>query len=123
MAAGDPMRRPALNAASPLARQAARQLGEAIRHARLARNYTMEDFAARARMSVITLNRIEHGDVSVGFSFWLSAMEAGSIMHLLRRVADPSDDAAGEAQRKLEERKRASGKKRRHVPQDHGYDF
>lgn len=117
------MRRPALNAASPLALQAARQLGEAIRHARLARNYTMEDFAARARMSVITLNRIEHGDVSVGFSFWLSAMEAGSIMHLLRRVADPSDDAAGEAQRKLEERKRASGKKRRHVPQEHGYDF
>lgn len=117
------MRRPELNAASPLVLQAARQLGDAVRHARLARNYTMEDFAARARMSVMTLNRIEHGDVSVGFSFWLSAMEAGSIMHLLTRVANPSDDAAGKAQRKLEERKRAAGKKRRHAPQEHGYDF
>jgi transcriptional regulator with XRE-family HTH domain len=117
------MRRAALNSASPLALEAARQLGEAIRHARLARNYTMEDFAARARMSVITLNRIEHGDVSVGFSFWLSAMEAGSIMHLLTRAANPSADAAGEAQRKLEGRKRAAGKKRRPAPQEHGYDF
>jgi len=117
------MRRPELNAASPLVLQAAKQLGEAIRRARLARNYTMEDFSARARMSVITLNRIEHGDVSVGFSFWLSAMEAGSLMHLLTRVANPSVDTTGEAQRKLEERKRAAGKKRRRPPQEHGYDF
>jgi len=117
------MRRPELNAASPLVLQAAKQLGEAIRRARLARNYTMEDFSARARMSVITLNRIEHGDVSVGFSFWLSAMEAGSLMHLLTRVANPSVDTTGEAQRKLEERKRAAGKKRRRAPQEHGYDF
>src|SRR5258708_29347109 len=117
------MRRPALNSGSPLALEAARQLGEAIRHARLARNYTMEDFAARARMSVITLNRIEHGDVSVGFSFWLSAVEAGSLMHLLTRVANPSVDTTGETHRKLEERKRAPGKKTPPAPPEHAYDF
>ncbi len=117
------MRRPQLSAASPIALQVATRLGEAIRRARLARNYTMQDFADRARMSLITLNRIEHGDVSVGFSFWLAGLEAASLMHLLTQAADPALDTAGEAQRKLEERKRASRRKRSRAVSEHDHDY
>jgi len=107
------MRRPELVAASPSVQQTATQLGDAVRRARLASNVTREDFAARARMSRITLIRIEQGDRSVGFSFWLSALEAASLLHLITAAANPSADTTGVAQRRLEERKRATGMKRR----------
>lgn len=117
------MRRPELNAASPLVLQTAAHLGEAVRSARLARNFTRQDFAARARMSLITLNRIEHGDVSVGFSFWLSALEASSLLHLLTKAADPAADTTGVAQRRLDERKRATGRKRQRTSVGEDYEF
>lgn len=116
------MRRPELVAASPSVQQTAAQLGDAVRRARLARNFTREDFAARARMSRITLIRIEKGDLSVGLSFWLSALEAAALLHLITAAANPTADITGVAQRKLEERKRATGMKRRHALDD-AYDF
>jgi HTH-type transcriptional regulator/antitoxin HipB len=112
-----------LKTASPLVLQAATQLGEAVRRARLARNFTRADFAARARMSDVTLKRIERGDASVGFSFWLSALEAASLLYLLTKPADPAADTTGAAQRRLEERKRATGTKRRHRSVGGDYDF
>jgi transcriptional regulator with XRE-family HTH domain len=116
------MRRPELVAASPSVRQTAIQLGDAVRRARLARNFTREDFAARARMSRITLIRIERGDTSVGFSFWLSALEAASLLHLVTAAANPTADTTGVAQRRLDERKRATGMKRQRAL-DETYDF
>jgi HTH-type transcriptional regulator/antitoxin HipB len=114
---------PTSTAASPLVSKTAAQLGEAVRRARLARNFTGQDFAARARMSVITLKRIERGDVSVGLVFWLSALEAASLLHLITKPADPTADATGVAQRKLRERQRATGMKRQRAAVEEDYDF
>jgi hypothetical protein len=74
-------------------------------------------------MSRVTLDRIEHGDASVGFSFWLSALEAASLMHLLTKAQNPAADTTGVAQRRLKERKRATGMKRQHATVDEAYEF
>jgi len=102
------MRRPEVNFVSPVSASVATQLGRAVRLARLGRNLTQEDFAQRARVSVATLQRIERGDPAVSFTSWLSAMEAGSLLSMLRSVADPAADVRGSAQRQLEQRQRAS---------------
>jgi transcriptional regulator with XRE-family HTH domain len=102
------MRRPEANFASPVSASVAVQLGHAIRLARLGRNLTQADFAERARVSIATLQRIERGDPAVSFTSWLSAMEAGSLLPLLKAAADPHADARGSAQRQLEQRRRAS---------------
>ena len=102
------MRRPEASFVSPTSASVAVQLGRAISLARLGRNLTQADFAERARFSVATLQRIERGDPAVSFTSWLSAMEAGSLLPLLKAAADPSADARGNAQRQLEQRRRAS---------------
>jgi transcriptional regulator with XRE-family HTH domain len=103
------MRRPEAAFASPKSAAVAAELGRAVRMARLGRNLTQADFAERARVSVATLQRIERGDPAVSFTSWLSAMEASSLLPALKAVADPAIDVRGAAQRKLEERKRATG--------------
>ena len=116
------MRRSEASFASPMSASVATQLGRAIRLARLGRNLTQEDFAQRARISVATLQRIERGDPAVSFSSWLSAMEVGSLLAVLKAAADPNADALGVAQRQLEQRRRAS-KVRSPASQVDAYDF
>jgi|GEM_PF-1511539 len=116
------MRRPEAAFASPASIEVARQLGSAVRSARLARNLTQADFAERARMSLATLQRIERGDPAVSLTSWLSAMEVASILSLLKRVADPQADAGGRARRQLEERQRATGSRGKASGTD-PYDF
>jgi transcriptional regulator with XRE-family HTH domain len=116
------MRRPEASFASPISASVAVQLGRAIRLARLGRNLTQADFAERARVSVATLQRIEHGDPAVSFTSWLSAMETGSLLPLLKAAADPSADARGDAQRQMDQRRRAS-KLRRNASQADSYAF
>jgi transcriptional regulator with XRE-family HTH domain len=114
---------PEPTATSPLALQTAVQLGVAIRRARLARNFTLKDFAARARVSLNTVRRIEGGDAAVGFSFWLAALETASLLHLLAQPSNPSADTTGAVRRRLEERKRATGMKRRRASLGEDYEF
>ena len=102
------MRRPEAKFVSPVSASVATQLGHAVRLARLGRNLTQGDFAQRARISLATLQRIERGDPAVSFTSWLSAMEAGALLPILKAAADPSADARGNAQRQLEQRRRAS---------------
>lgn len=102
------MRRPEANFASPLSASVATQLGGAIRVARLGRNLTQGDFAQRARISLATLQRIERGDPAVSFTSWLSAMEASSLLSVLKAAAEPSADTVGSSRRQLEQRQRAS---------------
>jgi transcriptional regulator with XRE-family HTH domain len=109
------MRRPEAAFASPKSASVAAELGRAVRSARLGRNLTQADFAERARVSVATLQRIEKGDPAVSFTSWLSAMEASALLPALKEVADPALDARGTAQRKLDERKRATGLRTQHA--------
>jgi DNA-binding XRE family transcriptional regulator len=102
------MRRPEAKFASPMSASVATQLGHAIRYARLGRNLTQEDFAQRARVSIATLQRIERGDPAVSFTSWLSAMEASSLLPVLKAAAQASADAHGSALRQMEQRQRAS---------------
>jgi len=114
------MRRKEAEFASPAAKAVAQRLGQSIRLARLARNLTQADFAERARIGRRTLTRIELGDSSVSFTGWLSALESASLLPQLDRVADPSADALGQAQRSSEIRKRA---RRPHPGASDKYDF
>jgi transcriptional regulator with XRE-family HTH domain len=116
------MRRPEAKFASPLSASVATKLGEAIRRARLSRNLTQGDFAQRARVSVATLQRIERGDPAVSFAAWLSALEAGALLPVLKAAAEPSADVQGNALRQLEQRKRAS-KLRSNASQLDAYAF
>ena len=101
------MKRPESKFASPMTTQTARHLGSSIRAARLARNATQASMAERARMSALTLLKIERGDVSVAFGSWLAAMEQAGLLPLLRDVANPDADRLGSALRREQARVRA----------------
>lgn len=117
------MRRPEASFASPLAASVATQLGAAIRVARLGRNLTQADFAQRARVSLATLQRIERGDPAVSFTSWLSAMEASSLLGVLKAAAEPGADKVGSARRQLEQRQRASRPRSKAADPMQSYDF
>lgn len=87
----------------------AERLGGAIRAARVARGVSRNDFSVRANISPSTLVRIEKGDVSVSFLAWLQALERAGLLGLLERAAEPSADAIGETQRRMEQRRRPRG--------------
>lgn len=108
---------------SPNATALAKRMGAAARAARLARNISLADFAARARISVSTLNRIERGDPAVSLSSWLATFETGSLLHLLEKVSAPDADVRGRAQREAETRQRASGQRKRTTADKDDYEF
>ncbi|MDO8319245.1 helix-turn-helix transcriptional regulator [Rhodoferax sp.] len=103
------MRRPESKFASPNALLHAKQLGQAVRAARLARNSTQEAMAERARMSALTWLKIEKGEVSVAMGAWLSALEHTGLLDRLTQVHDQKSDVVGEQLRKDQLRKRARG--------------
>ena len=112
------MRRPESEFVTPVAQEAAKQLGKAVRASRLRMNSTQSDFSARARLSRATLARIESGDTAVSFSAWLSAMEEASLLHVLPSGAR----AASPAQAPSVTRQRASGLHGAAARED-AYDF
>jgi len=62
---------------SSLAAQATFQrLGERVRQARKARNYTLRDLENRCGVHRTTLSRLEAGDTGVTFTVFLSVLEA-----------------------------------------------
>jgi|SRR5271154_3448346 len=94
------------NFATPATREAASQLGIAIRQARLARKLTTAECAERARISRATLVRIESGDVAVRLGSWLSVLEVCNLLHLLATVSNPDADTLGRTERQEHARKR-----------------
>lgn len=93
------MQRPEASFATPEVLEAARQLGWAIRQARLARNRTRKDFAERAHISPNTLDRLEQGDVAVRMGAWFSALQTGNLLHLLEKISNPEADTLGRVER------------------------
>jgi DNA-binding XRE family transcriptional regulator len=106
------------NFATPATREAAMQLGLAIRQARLARKLTTRECAERARTSRATLVRIESGDVAVRLGSWLLVLEVCNLLHLLAPVSNPDADMLGRAERQRHARKRARSSR---APSE--YDF
>jgi DNA-binding XRE family transcriptional regulator len=79
-------------------------LGKAVRRARRARAMTQEELAERARVSRITVVKIEAGNPGVAMWGWASVMEVlgllGSLRHLNDPVAQALDASEGRRVRK-----------------------
>jgi transcriptional regulator with XRE-family HTH domain len=101
------MRRSESKFISPMAQLHAKQLGQAVRAARLARNSTQEAMAERAKMSALTWLKIEKGEGSVAMGTWLSALELTGLLDRVSAVVDQKQDLVGEQLRKEQLRKRA----------------
>lgn len=69
--------------------------GDAIRTARIRRDWRMPDLATKAGVSESTLQSVEHGAPGVGAGAYLSAMWALGLLRLTEGMMDPTADAAG----------------------------
>lgn len=87
------MRRKESDFATPAARHAAIHLGGLVRQARLARSWTQQDLAERARISLATVKRMEGGAVEISLGGWLSAFECLGLLPLLGTLRDPASAA------------------------------
>jgi transcriptional regulator with XRE-family HTH domain len=84
---------------------AARQLGERIRTARVRRGLRQADLARRAGVTVPTLRRVESGSLGTGLGAYLAALWAMGLEGQLGALADPAQDREGytlEAARRTE---------------------
>lgn len=79
--------------ATPAAAKAALHLGTLIRQARLARSWTQQGLAERARLSLATLKRMEGGGVEVSLGGWLAAFESLGLLSLFSDLRDPASAA------------------------------
>lgn len=87
------MRRKEAEFASPAATKAAAHLGDLVRQARLARSWTQQALAERARISLATLKRMEGGAVEVSLGGWLAVLESLGLLSLLATLRDPASAA------------------------------
>lgn len=101
------MRRRESDFATPAAHATATHLGELVRQARLARSWTQQALAERARVSPATLKRMEGGAVEVSLGGWLSVFECLGLLPLLRELRDPASAAVLDATRAQRARSRA----------------
>ena len=74
--------------------------GEQIKLARLRRNLTMESVAERARISRLTVAKIEKGDPSVSMGMYLSVLSALGLQDDILLLA--GNDHVGNTYRDLE---------------------
>jgi len=93
------MRRSEKHFATPATAALAKEVGAALRAARVARRRTLDDAAERARVSRRTLHRIESGDVAVAFGSWLAVIDSLGLLQLLSPLGKRASDAIGEALR------------------------
>ena len=87
------MRRKEVAFASPAVTKAAVHLGELVRQARLARSWTQQGLAERARISLATLKRMEGGAIEVSLGGWLAVFESLGLLSLLSELRDPASAA------------------------------
>lgn len=87
------MRRNETHFATPAAEKTAAHLGQLVRQARLARSWTQQGLAERARISLATLKRIEGGAVEASLGGWLSVFESLGLLPLVSALRDPASTA------------------------------
>jgi transcriptional regulator with XRE-family HTH domain len=86
---------------------AVRKLGANIRTARLRRNLTMADVAAKLGVSRRVIAEVENGKVTTAIGTYVGMLWAMDLMNSLDQVADPKADEEGLALAGLDERERA----------------
>ena len=74
---------------------ALKTLGENIRNARKRRRITMALLAERARISRVTLSKIEKGDPSVAIKYYASVLQMLGLLKNLEEVAAAKNDGIG----------------------------
>mgnify|MGYP003560762378 FL=1 len=84
------MRRNETDFATPATSKAAGHLGGLVRQARLARSWTQQGLAERARISLATLKRMEGGAVEVSLGGWLAVFESLGLVPLFSALRDPA---------------------------------
>ena len=87
------MRRKTSDFATLAAQQTAKHLGDMVRSARLARGWSQESLAERARVSPATMNRLEKGGVNIALGTWLAAFERLGLLSKLDQLRDPVSEA------------------------------
>lgn len=87
------MRRKETDFATPATAQTAVHLGDLVRQARLARSWTQQGLAERARISLATLKRIEGGAVEASLGGWLAVFESLGLLSLIGALRDPASAA------------------------------
>ena len=74
---------------------ALKTLGENIRNARKRRRTTMNLLAERAKISRVTLSKIEKGDPSVAIKYYASVLQMLGLLKNLEEVAAAKNDGVG----------------------------
>src|SRR4030088_246207 len=74
---------------------ALRELGSAIRVARLRRRQSAQDFASRLGVSLPTLRKLERGDPGVALATFGTALWLIGLLDRLRDLARPEADVLG----------------------------
>lgn len=87
------MRRKEADFASPAAMKVGAHLGDLVRQARLARSWTQQGLAERARISLATVKRMEGGAVEVSLGGWLAVFESLGLLSLFSALRDPASAA------------------------------
>ncbi len=104
--------------ASLLAKRSVRTLGVNLRHARLARRFSIADIASRAGVSPKTVQRLEKGDEGVGvgnLAAVLVALGAGEALADILRLENDAV-ALSRAVESLPKRGRSFGGRRKTPP-------
>lgn len=87
------MRRKETDFATPAVVKTAGHFGDLVRQARLARSWTQQGLAERARISLATLKRMEGGAVEASLGGWLAVFESLGLLPLLSALQDPASAA------------------------------
>jgi transcriptional regulator with XRE-family HTH domain len=91
------MPKPLLFAATAPAavQQAARELGQRLKLARVRRRLTQRELASRAGVSYVTMRAIEDGNLLTGLGAYLAAIWALGLERELQKLLDPDNDVEG----------------------------
>lgn len=83
----------------PAVSQTSIVMGAHIRAARQARGWTMAEMAERSLVSLATYKKMEAGDPSVAFGFWLQVLFQLGLMEQVAQAVAPHTDKLGEVLR------------------------
>jgi transcriptional regulator with XRE-family HTH domain len=83
-------------------------LGENIRQARIARQFSQEALAARSLMSKATYIRVENGDPSASMGAYLAVLDLLDLLNGLQDIAAPHKDEIGRRYRSLKGRRKSA---------------
>lgn len=103
-------RNPLLSAPPYPVQQAVEQLGRHLRQARLRRNLSIEDVAAKIGTNRRVVADAEHGKPSTGIAIYLALLWAYDLIDHMADVADPLKDEEGLTLARARERTQARRK-------------